>query len=102
MQAAQNSSDWSATLHSDRLNVHAQFTFPAQGYKVNLRKKEPQGLNPAILLLEKTVIAPRTVQPSSSVAMLLSFEQHVTPECREVEILPDRIRIKVNQARTSP
>ena len=95
MQAAHNSGDWSATLHSDRLNVHAQFTFPTQGYKVNLRKKEPQGVNPDILLLEKTVVAPRAIEPANAVAMLVSFEEQANSQYREVEILPDRIRIAV-------
>jgi hypothetical protein len=77
------------------LSVHAQFTFPAEGYKVNIRKKEPQGINPAILLLEKTVIAPPSAEPANAVAILVSFEEQADPRCQEVEILPDRIRIKV-------
>lgn len=95
MQAANNSGNWSATLHSDRLNVHAQFTFPTQGYRVNLRKKVPQGINPDILLLEKTVIAPQATEPAHAVAVLVSFEERANAQCREVEILPERIRIAI-------
>ena len=89
------SGDWSATLHSDRLNVHGQFTFPTPGYRVNLKKKEPQGRNPAILLLEKTVLCPKGIEPDSVVAMLVSFEEHTSAQYREVEILPDHIKINI-------
>ena len=95
MPVANNSGDWSATLHSDTLNVHGQFTFPTPGYIVNLKKKEPQGMDPAILLLEKTVIPPTRNEPNNRVSALVSFEEHTNPHYHEVEILPDRIRIKV-------
>jgi hypothetical protein len=97
MQAVQNSGVWSATLHSNKLNVDGRFAFPTQGYQVVIRKKEPQGLNPAILVLEKTVFAPSRSEPNNEVAMLVSFEEQVNSTYREVEILPDRIRIEVKQ-----
>ena len=97
MQAANNSGVWSATLHSDKLNVDGRFAFPTQGYQVVIKKKEPQGVNPAILVLEKTVFAPAGTEPSNGVAMLVSFEEQANSQYREVEILPDRIRIEVKQ-----
>jgi hypothetical protein len=97
MQAANNSGVWSATLHSDKLNVHGRFAFPTQGYQVVIKKREPQGVNPAILILEKTVFAPSRTEPSNEVAMLVSFEEPANCPYREVEILPDRIRIAVKQ-----
>jgi hypothetical protein len=92
-----DSGDWSATIHSDKLNVQGQFTFPTSGYKVNLKRKEPQGMNPAILLLEKTVLRPKGVEPKNGVAMLVSFEEQLNTHYREVEILPDRIKIRVKE-----
>jgi hypothetical protein len=97
MQAANNSGVWSATLHCDKLNVDGRFAFPTQGYQVVIKKKEPQGVNPAILVLEKTVFAPAGTEPSNGVAMLVSFEEQANSQYREVEILPDRIRIEVKQ-----
>jgi hypothetical protein len=97
MPAIHNSGVWSATLHSDRLNVDGRFAFPTQGYKVVIKKKEPQGVNPAILVLEKTVFAPARTEPNSEVAMLVSFEEQANSPYRAVEILPDRIRIEVKQ-----
>lgn len=87
--------DWSATLHSKKLMVHGQCTFPTPGYKVHLKKKEPQGINPEILLLEKTVTAPTTIEPQHVVTIAVRFEEHTTTHYHEVEILPDGTRIKV-------
>jgi hypothetical protein len=97
MQAAHNNGVWSATLHSDKLNVDGRFAFPTQGYQVVIKKKEPQGINPAILVLEKTVLGPLGKEPSNEVSMLVSFEEQANSPYREVEILPDRIRIEVKQ-----
>jgi hypothetical protein len=90
--------DWSATLHSGKLKVHGQCTFPTPGYKVSLKKKEPQGINPAILLLEKTVVPPTGIEPQHVVTMAVSFEEHTSVHYHEVEILPDGTKIKVKHA----
>ena len=87
--------DWSATLHSDKLKVHGQCTFPTPGFKVHLKKKEPQGINPAILLLEKVVTQPTGIEPQHVVTVPVTFEEHTKTHYHEVEILPDGTRIKV-------
>jgi hypothetical protein len=86
---------WTATLHSNKLKVHGAVTFPTPGYKVHLKKKEPQGINPLILLLEKTVIAPTGIEPDHLQTVDVHFEEHTTVHFKEVEILPDGIKIKV-------
>jgi hypothetical protein len=87
--------DWSATLHSDTLKVQGQCTFPTPGFKVQLKKKEPQGINPEILLLEKTIVAPTGIEPDHVVTITVSFEEHTAAHYHEVEILPDGTKIKV-------
>ncbi len=87
--------DWSATLHSNKLKVEGQCTFPTPGFKVHLKKKEPQGINPEILLLEKTTVAPTGIEPDHVVTVHVKFEEHTTTHYHEVEILPDGTRIKV-------
>jgi hypothetical protein len=58
-----NCSDWTA-IHDfmppgpARLTVRGKCTFPTPGYTVTLKKKVPQGINPAILLLDKTEAGP--------------------------------------------
>jgi len=95
MPAPKTSLDWSATLHQDKLKVNGHITFPTPGYKVQLKKKVPQGINPKILLLEKTVEAPTGIEPDHVVTMPVSFEEHTTVHYHEVEILPDGIKIPV-------
>lgn len=45
------------------LRVGGQCTFPTPGYKVVLRKSEPQGINERILILDKVVTPPSGVVP---------------------------------------
>jgi hypothetical protein len=44
-------------------------------------RKAPQGTNPAVLLLEKTVVAPPGVESNNGVAMLVSFEEQADAQC---------------------
>ena len=90
--------EWSATLHSNKLEVHGQCTFPTPGFKVHLKKKEPQGINPGILLLEKVVAPPTGIEPQHVVTVSVSFEEHTNAHYHEVEILPDGTKIKVKYA----
>ncbi len=95
MPAAKTSTSWSATLHHNNLKVQGEFTFPTPGYKVELVKKVPQGINPSILLLEKSVTNPHGIEPQHVVTIPVSFEEHTTTHYHEVEILPDGIKISV-------
>ena len=95
MPATKTSLDWSATLHQDKLKVNGHITFPTPGYKVQLKKKVPQGINPTILLLEKTVEPPTGIEPDHVVTVPVSFEEHTTVHYHEVEILPDGIKVIV-------
>jgi hypothetical protein len=95
MPSTKTSAEWSATLHHEMLKVHGEFSFPTPGYKVHLKKKQPQGINPAILLLEKVVVVPTGIEPDHVVTVPVSFEEHTTAHYHEVEILPDGIKIKV-------
>jgi hypothetical protein len=90
--------DWTATLHSNKLKVQGKCTFPTPGFKVHLKRKVPQGINPEILLLEKTVVAPTTVEPDHVVTIEVSFEEHTSVHYKEVEILPDGTKIKVSHS----
>ena len=95
MPVPKMSVDWSATLHHNKLKVHGELTFPTPGYKVHLAKKTPQGINPLVLLLEKTVVAPTGIEPDHVATIPVSFEEHTTTQYHEVEILPDGVTIRV-------
>jgi hypothetical protein len=95
---------WAATLYSepdgpDRLKVTGECTFPTPGYKVRLEKKEPQGINPAVLILEKIVTGPKGIEPQHVVTVPVSFEEQTAVRYDEVQILPDGARIEVKEAK---
>jgi hypothetical protein len=90
--------EWSATFYANTLKVHGQCTFPTPGFKVRLEKKAPQGINPKILLLEKTVTPPTGKEPQHVVTIPVTFEEHTTVQYEEVQILPDGTTIKLKHA----
>jgi hypothetical protein len=90
--------NWSATLHHKTLKVQGECTFPTPGYKAELKRREPQGINPAILLLEKTVTPPTGIVAQHVVTQMVTFEEHTSAHYHEVQILPDGVMIEVKQA----
>ncbi len=87
-----NCSDWSA-IHDfmppgpARLTVNGKCTFPTPGYKVTLKKKVPQGINPSILLLEKIVIPPSGPQPDVVTTISVTPYVEITDQrYKQVEI----------------
>jgi hypothetical protein len=46
---------------------------PTPGYKVTLKESVPQGMNPHILLLTKTVTPPKGIQPQVEQTILVGF-----------------------------
>ena len=94
-----NCSDWTA-IHDfmppgpARLTVRGKCTFPTPGYTVTLKKKVPQGINPAILLLEKTVTPPSGPQPEVITTIDVKYEEVTNYRYTEVE-LSDGTKIKV-------
>jgi hypothetical protein len=96
MPTVTQAQEWTATLHSSKLKVHGTIKFPTTGYKVALKKQEPQGINPAILLLAKTVTDPTGVVADHITAVDVHFNEHTTVHYKEVQILPDGPTIKIN------
>ncbi len=90
-----SSSNWSATYHSGKLTVSGQYTFPTTGYSVRLKKKEPQGIHPGVLFLQQTVTDPTGVVADHIVHETVTFKEHTASKYREVEVLPDGIKIAV-------
>jgi hypothetical protein len=81
--------------HPPRLNVFGECTTPTPGYKIELKEAVPQGINPLILLLEKTVIPPTGIEPQHLATAEASFTLETNTHYTEVVILPDDIKIKV-------
>jgi len=95
-----NCSDWTA-IHDfmppgpARLRVHGKCTFPTPGYKVTFKHHVPPGINPAILLLEKTVVAPTGIEPQHVTTIEVEYQEKTDQHYTDVQILPDEVHIKV-------
>ena len=79
-----------------RLRVTGRCTFPTPGYKVTLKESVPQGINPRILLLTKTVTPPKGPVPQVLQTILVGFEKkNATTRYDSITILPEGTTIKV-------
>lgn len=95
-------SNWSA-WHGSRLpappvlTVAGECEFPTAGYSVELRRYEPQGINPRDLLLDLVVH-----EPTGPVAQVITtvearYEEETDFEYESVTILPDGPSIPVEK-----
>ena len=80
------------------LTVTGRCTFPTSGYKVTLKEAVPQGINPAILLLRKTVRKPTGITlPVVTTVKVRFVKKNATTRYTNVTILPDGTTVKVQQ-----
>jgi Domain of unknown function (DUF6438) len=99
-----NCHDWTAVHRHDPpppvLTVHGTCTFPTAGFAVELRRTEPQGINPRDLLLDRIVHAPTgpVAQVVTDVEAL--YIEHTDFDYETVTILPDgpSIRVECSQS----
>jgi hypothetical protein len=95
-----NCKDWTAVHDFQpprpaRLRVHGKCTFPTPGFTVKFKHHVPQGINPAILLLDKIVTPPHGPEPDIVTTIDVHYEEQTDNKYAEVEILPDGVTIKV-------
>lgn len=81
-----------ATLH-----VTGRCVFPKHGYKVTLKEAVPQGINPAILLLQKIVKPPTGIVIQTPEVVQVRFSKKTNFKYTHVTILPDGVTVKVQQ-----
>lgn len=91
---------WKAVLNrmptaTPTLHVTGKCVFPKHGYKVKLTKAVPQGINPAILLLRKTVKPPTGIVIPTPQIVNVSFTLKTKTKYTHVTILPDGVTVKV-------
>jgi hypothetical protein len=81
-----------------KLTVTGRCRFPTGGYKVTLKEAVPQGINPAILLLRKTVRRPtgNVIQVLTTVRVRY-VKKNSTFKYTHVTILPEGTTVKVQQ-----
>jgi hypothetical protein len=101
-ELAGNCREWSA-WHDHRppgppvLHVRGECDFPTAGYSVELRRREPQGINPKDLLLNRMV-----QEPSGPVAQVITsvearYREETDFEYDTVTILPDGVSVSVQE-----
>lgn len=94
--------DWSAVHDLEppggTLHVTATCTFPSAGYTVELRRAEPQGIDPEDLLLEKVVQEPQGPSADVLTDVAVRYEEDTDFGYRTVTILPDGPTIEVVRA----
>jgi hypothetical protein len=97
---AGNCTGWQAVEDSmppgpSRLRVTGKCLFPTHGYKVTLKEAVPQGINPRILLLRKTVTPPTGPVILTPQTIEVTFNKKTLTQYTNVTILPDGGTIKV-------
>jgi len=93
-------SGWKAILNMmppgpSILRVTGKCIFPKHGFKVTLKEAVPQGINPAILLLKKTVKPPTGIVIPTPQVVNVTFTKKTTFKYQKVTILPDGVTINV-------
>ncbi len=78
-----------------KLRVHTKCTFPKPGFRVTLKKHVPQGIVPQTLLLDKEVKLPIDPQKGGETVIEATYEEETDFHYTEVLILPDQVKIKV-------
>jgi hypothetical protein len=81
-----------ATLH-----VQGECEFPTAGFGVTLRRHEPQGFNPRVLLLDEVVRPPRGPVAQVVTRVEVRYEEATTAGFDAVTILPEGDTVRVEE-----
>ena len=77
------------------LHVRGKCTFPTDGYSVELKPADPQGINPKIYILEKIVHKPTGNVAQVETVEEVTYDEETDQEYDQVEIRPDGVFIDV-------
>lgn len=79
------------------LHVTGKCVFPTSGYKVMLAHHGPQGINPAILILDRIVQPPAGKVSQAVTTVEVQYTEETKAVYTNVTILPDDITIPVKE-----
>jgi len=94
-------SDWKAWIDAmppgRRLYVNGKCVYPTAGWTITLEKANPQGINPAVLILRKTAKAPQGPAAQQMTTYEPKYEQKLGPDEKyeKVTIIPDSVTVDV-------
>ena len=77
------------------LYVTGDCEFPTTGYSVELKPAVPQGINPAIYILEKIVHEPSGPTNPVITTVEVRYEEQTDTEYEQIYIVPDGVTIEV-------
>lgn len=77
------------------LTVTGSVEVPTPGWKLELTKAEPQGINPDILLLNLKRTPPDGIEPQHLVTMSVRYEETTSVKYTQVTIHPDDVTVPV-------
>ncbi len=81
-----------------RLRVTGKCTVPTPDHRVELRVHSPQGVNPAVLILEKILREPNTPLETSPTEVNVEFVHETDAAIETVTILPEKATVVVERA----
>ena len=95
-------SDWKAWHdrqpgHAATLHVTGKCTFNEGGYKVELRPAVPQGINPAIYILNRIVHKPTGPVPQVITQVPVHYVEKTNARYTDVTIQPDGVTVPVQE-----
>jgi hypothetical protein len=90
---------WQDSMPPGPSTIHVTGTciFPRRGYKASLKPAEPQGINPAILMLRLTITKPTGPGIQIPQTVQIRYKAKAARMYTHVTILPDGGTIKVEQ-----
>jgi hypothetical protein len=91
--------DWRALQPqgAGKLMVRGWCTYPNSGWSLELRRREPQGTNPADLLLERVESRAEGLHARVIKAIEAEYVEETETEYDTVTILPDGVTIEVEK-----
>jgi hypothetical protein len=94
--------DWSAWHDHEPpgppvLHVRGECEFPTAGFSVELRRREPQGINPRDLQLDRIVHESSGPVPQVVTVVEVRYREETDFEFDTVTILPDGVSVKVQE-----
>jgi hypothetical protein len=95
-------SGWTALHDTQPVKPHTLYvtgkcTFPTAGYSVELRPHLPQGINPAIYIMDKIVHEPTGPVNQVLTTVDVRYSEKTDAHYKEVHILPDDVHVPVKE-----
>ena len=94
-------SEWKAWIDAEppgrRLHVQGKCVYPTAGWTITLEKAVPQGVNKAILILNKIAKAPQGPAAQQQTTYTPTYEQKLGADenYETVTIMPENVSVKV-------